>query len=604
MSNYEKKVWVNGVTPVNGQNMNHIEEGIYNAHEKIDELMEPATSTKLGMVKLGSDIVQSVETNAPSSEEGRSFPVQINSEGKMVINVPAATPYVVQEEDIIYSGTSYNGNLNYYISATLGINGISEKLKNIIIEFKRPLEFSKSILNRVFSSNPSLFLEEKLILYPSSHNYYNDITDNSIYNYFTNDSWGYLLYTKTKHYFAFDFSYDHDEEETEYTLRDIEFDYAQETSACTIDGFNLEESDLTELYTTGTLVKNFNTPIDYCDSYVFTIGVFDHYDPETGQPIFEEVGIKTFRATSLTGLWVSFEIPIIIHGLIFSAKVELYNNVAKITRTDQSTQTLKKHVVLQLPNSDIDENGIYYVLQDYESPRDFLPTDISDLDTTAYPPSNPSTYRNVAVVNGNDFTKMTTRTTSSGDLMGDLAIEFNIDCDVTVTANPRQSNMAFMYIDVNGTNVKLVLAGSSESYTRTFVQGDTLCVRGASFSSDQFYYKLAIQPHTEGGVILKSNEVVEYIRNNNAWFKNVDRKVFMQNVSVSNWVADNTYADYGYRAEIANTKITSNSVVSVIYNVTEALSGNYAPVCQTIDGAIYIYSKVNTAITIPTIKEM
>lgn len=84
----------------------------------------------------------------------------------------------------------------------------------------------------------------------------------------------------------------------------------------------------------------------------------------------------------------------------------------------------------------------------------------------------------------------------------------------------------------------------------------------------------------------------------------VDRKVFMQNVSVSNWVADNTYADYGYRAEIANAKITSNSVVSVIYNVTEALSGNYAPVCQTIDGAIYIYSKVNTSITIPTIKEM
>ena len=78
----------------------------------------------------------------------------------------------------------------------------------------------------------------------------------------------------------------------------------------------------------------------------------------------------------------------------------------------------------------------------------------------------------------------------------------------------------------------------------------------------------------------------------------------MQNVSVSNWVADTTYADYAYRAEIANTKITEKSVVSVIYNVTEALSGNYAPVCQTVDGAIYIYSKVNTAIIIPTIKEI
>ena len=53
-----------------------------------------------------------------------------------------------------------------------------------------------------------------------------------------------------------------------------------------------------------------------------------------------------------------------------------------------------------------------------------------------------------------------------------------------------------------------------------------------------------------------------------------------------------------------NANITKTSIVSVIYDVAEALSGNYAPVCQTVDGAIYIYSKVNTAIIIPTIKEI
>lgn len=38
MSNYVKKVWINGLTPVDGRNMNNIEEGVYNAHERIDDL--------------------------------------------------------------------------------------------------------------------------------------------------------------------------------------------------------------------------------------------------------------------------------------------------------------------------------------------------------------------------------------------------------------------------------------------------------------------------------------------------------------------------------------------------------------------------------------
>ena len=42
-------------------------------------------------------------------------------------------------------------------------------------------------------------------------------------------------------------------------------------------------------------------------------------------------------------------------------------------------------------------------------------------------------------------------------------------------------------------------------------------------------------------------------------------------------------------------------VAEVIYSVTDAESGNYASVCETYDGGVYIYSKVNTAITIPTI---
>ena len=266
----------------------------------------------------------------------------------------------------------------------------------------------------------------------------------------------------------------------------------------------------------------------------------------------------------------------------------------------------KHYVVNELPTQDIDENGDYFVLTESEDARGYLSTDISNLSQSEYPSPNTGALRQEAIVNSSDLVQLQTTWISGGNgYMGDFAVKFNIPCTVSITLNPRQASMAFMYIDVNGVNVKIVYSGTIETYTRTFNVGETLCVRSANFNtSSNMYYKLAIQPYTISGKIPLSTNVEEYINHGNLWFKSVDQKVFMQNVSVSNWVADNTYADYAYRAEITNAKITENSVVSVIYNVAEALSGNYAPVCQTIDGAIYIYSKVNAAITIPTIKEI
>ena len=73
------------------------------------------------------------------------------------------------------------------------------------------------------------------------------------------------------------------------------------------------------------------------------------------------------------------------------------------------------------------------------------------------------------------------------------------------------------------------------------------------------------------------------------------------NITVSTWVSDVTYADYPYKATITLTGVTSSMIAEVIYGLTEAESGNYAPICETFDGGVYIYSKVNSAITIPTI---
>lgn len=88
-------------------------------------------------------------------------------------------------------------------------------------------------------------------------------------------------------------------------------------------------------------------------------------------------------------------------------------------------------------------------------------------------------------------------------------------------------------------------------------------------------------------------------------------------VNTNQWVSDNTYAEYPYKATITITPYwtKTDTVMEVVFNVTEALSGNFAPVCNTYvdteEGANYIlkveiYAKAvpSSTITIPLIKEV
>ena len=83
----------------------------------------------------------------------------------------------------------------------------------------------------------------------------------------------------------------------------------------------------------------------------------------------------------------------------------------------------------------------------------------------------------------------------------------------------------------------------------------------------------------------------------NKYFTNVS-------VAASAFSSNSTYADYSYRATIPLTGVTSDMWAVVAFAPAQADSGNYAPVCQTYNGGVYIYSKINSAITIPTITVM
>lgn len=73
-------------------------------------------------------------------------------------------------------------------------------------------------------------------------------------------------------------------------------------------------------------------------------------------------------------------------------------------------------------------------------------------------------------------------------------------------------------------------------------------------------------------------------------------------VAASDWVASTEFADFPYEAKIILTDFVNfSSIPQVVFGLTEATSGNYAPICKAGDKGVYIYSKVNTAITLPTV---
>ena len=67
--------------------------------------------------------------------------------------------------------------------------------------------------------------------------------------------------------------------------------------------------------------------------------------------------------------------------------------------------------------------------------------------------------------------------------------------------------------------------------------------------------------------------------------------------------ADSTYPEYPFKADIEISEADSDMIATVIFSTTDAESGNYAPVSETSDGVVTIYSKAipEVALVIPTI---
>lgn len=63
------------------------------------------------------------------------------------------------------------------------------------------------------------------------------------------------------------------------------------------------------------------------------------------------------------------------------------------------------------------------------------------------------------------------------------------------------------------------------------------------------------------------------------------------NVNVSTAVADATYANYPYHIDVALSGVTDTRVPEVCFGMSEAMSGNFAPVASSYNGGVRIYMK-------------
>lgn len=80
-----------------------------------------------------------------------------------------------------------------------------------------------------------------------------------------------------------------------------------------------------------------------------------------------------------------------------------------------------------------------------------------------------------------------------------------------------------------------------------------------------------------------------------------DKNLYFVNVTASEWVLENAYKDFKYRCDISLEGVTDDMVAEVIFAMEESSSGDYAPLCETGEGTVTIWSSTNKAIVIPTI---
>ncbi len=72
-------------------------------------------------------------------------------------------------------------------------------------------------------------------------------------------------------------------------------------------------------------------------------------------------------------------------------------------------------------------------------------------------------------------------------------------------------------------------------------------------------------------------------------------------VEAIDWESDETYENYGFKVDIPCDGVTVNHKADVVFDVEDATSGIFAPVCITDEDTVTIFASEEVDVTIPTI---
>ena len=134
-----------------------------------DAIPSTATSSTLGLVKLGSNTVQSTSANSVTNTSSRTYAIQKNSSGQLVVNVPwSATSVTIPSNLVLYDKEQYVygrvGSWTFYESeskankcdircGTVSINKSSFPNQEITFARSMPSDDYSIILSATISNN-------------------------------------------------------------------------------------------------------------------------------------------------------------------------------------------------------------------------------------------------------------------------------------------------------------------------------------------------------------------------------------------------------------------------------------------------------------------
>lgn len=117
-----------------------------------------ATSSVLGLVKLGSDTAQTVAANTVTATASRSYAVQLNASGQMLVNVPWSNTTYAAGNGLTLSGTTFNVGAGSYITVaadTVAVDATSANTASKVVARDSSGNFSAGTITAALTGNAS-----------------------------------------------------------------------------------------------------------------------------------------------------------------------------------------------------------------------------------------------------------------------------------------------------------------------------------------------------------------------------------------------------------------------------------------------------------------